>query len=48
MLEEQKDGEKSALNTGKMAVQAEKKIPAVPASHSTNWRDEEELVDYEP
>jgi hypothetical protein len=39
---------KSALNTGKTAVQAEKKIPAVPAtSHSTNWRDEEELVDYE-
>jgi hypothetical protein len=38
----------SHLNTGKTAVQAEKKIPAVPASHSTSWRDEEELVDYEP
>ncbi len=39
---------KRALNTGKTAVQAEKKIPAVTASHSTSWRDEEELVDYEP
>jgi hypothetical protein len=39
---------KSALNTEKTEVQAEKKIPAVPASHSTNWRDAEELVDYEP
>jgi hypothetical protein len=47
LLEEQKDGEESHLNTGKTAAQAEKKIPAVPASHSTSWRDEEELVDYE-
>jgi hypothetical protein len=39
---------KSALNTGKTAVQAEKKTAAVPASQSTSWRDEEELVDYEP
>ncbi len=39
---------KSALNTGKMAVQAEKKTPAAPASQSTSWRDEEELVAYEP
>jgi hypothetical protein len=39
---------KSALITGKTAVQAEKKTPAVPASQSTSWRDEEELVDYEP
>jgi hypothetical protein len=38
----------SALNTGKTAIQAEKKTPAVPASQSTSWRDEEELVDYEP
>ncbi len=38
---------KSALNTAKTAAQAEKKIPAVLASHSTSWRDEEELVDYE-
>ncbi len=37
---------KSVLNTAKTA-QAEKKIPAVPAGHSTGWRDEEELVDYE-
>jgi hypothetical protein len=41
---------KSHLNTGKTAAQAEKKIPAVQqaASQSTSWRDEEELVDYEP
>jgi hypothetical protein len=39
---------KSALNTGKTAVQAEKKTSAVPASQPTNWHDEEELVDYEP
>ncbi len=38
---------KSALNIVKTAAQAEKKIPAVPAGHSTSWRDEEELVDYE-
>jgi hypothetical protein len=43
-----KMAKKSALNTRKTAVQAEKKIPAVPASYSTSWRDEEELVDYEP
>jgi hypothetical protein len=43
-----KMAKKSHLNTGKTAVQAEKKNPAVPASHSTSWRDEEELVDYEP
>ncbi len=39
---------KSHQNTGKTAGQAEKKAPAVPASYSTSWRDEEELVDYEP
>jgi hypothetical protein len=39
---------KSYLNTGKPAGQAEKKVPAVPTSYSTSWRDEEELVDYEP
>jgi hypothetical protein len=39
-----KMAKKSHLNTGKTAVQAEKKIPAVPASHSTSWRDEEERV----
>ncbi len=38
---------KSVLNTAKTAAQAEKKIPAVPDSHSTSWRDEEELIDYE-
>jgi hypothetical protein len=38
---------KSHLNTAKTAPQAEKKIPAVLASHSTRWRDEEDLVDYE-
>jgi hypothetical protein len=38
---------KSALKTGKTAAQAEKKTPAVPSSQPTNWRDEEELVDYE-
>ncbi len=43
-----KMAKKSHLNTGKTAVQAEKKAPAVPASQSTSWRDEEELVDYEP
>ncbi len=39
---------KSLLNTGKPTEQAEKKVPAIPISISTNWRDEEELVDYEP
>jgi hypothetical protein len=43
-----KMAKKSHLNTAKTAAQAEKKIPAVPASHPTSWRDEEELVDYEP
>jgi hypothetical protein len=43
-----KMAKKSAINTRKTAVQAEKKIPAVPASYSTSWWDEEELVDYEP
>jgi hypothetical protein len=38
---------KSFLNTGKPAGQAEKKVPAVPTSYSTGWREEEELVDYE-
>ncbi len=42
-----KMAKKSALNTRKTAVQAEKKIPAVLASYSTSWREEEELVDYE-
>ncbi len=32
----------------KPAEQAEKKAPAVPTNVSTSWRDEEELVDYEP
>ncbi len=36
---------KSYLNTGKPAGQAEKKALEVPASYSTSWRDEEELVD---
>ncbi len=35
---------KSFLNTGKPAGQAEKKVPAVPTSYSTSWREEEELV----
>ncbi len=39
---------KSLLNTGKPAGLAEKKVPAVPTSYSTSWREEEELVDYEP
>jgi hypothetical protein len=39
---------KSHFNTGKTAVQAEKKTPAVRASQSASWRDEEELVDYKP
>jgi hypothetical protein len=42
-----KMAKKSALNTAKTAAQAEKKILAVPTSHPTSWRDEEELVDYE-
>ncbi len=43
-----KMAKKSALNTAKTAAQAEKKIPAVPVSLPTSWRDEEEQVDYEP
>jgi hypothetical protein len=43
-----KMAKKRHLNTGKPAEQAEKKTPAVPANYSTSWRDEEELVDYEP
>ncbi len=42
------NGEESHLNTSKTAEQAEKKASAVPASYSTSWRDEEELVNYEP
>ncbi len=38
-----KMAKKSVLNTAKTAAQAEKKIPAVPAGHSTGWRDKEEL-----
>ncbi len=33
----------SFLDTGKPAGQAEKKVPAVPTSYSTSWREEEEL-----
>jgi hypothetical protein len=43
-----KMAKKSVLNTGKPAGQAEKGVPAVPTSDITGWRDEEELVDYEP
>ncbi len=44
-----KMAKKSFLNTGKPArQQAEKKVPAVPTSYSTNWREEEELVGYGP
>jgi hypothetical protein len=43
-----KVAKKSHLNTGKPTEQAEKKVPAIPTSISTQWRDEEELVDYEP
>jgi hypothetical protein len=42
-----KVAKKSHLNTGKPMEQAEKKVPAIPTSISTNGRDEEELVDYE-
>ncbi len=43
-----KVAKKSPLNTGKPTKQAEKRVPAIPISISTNWRDEEKLVDYEP
>ncbi len=43
-----KVAKKSRLNTDKPTEQAEKKVPAIPTSISTHWRDEEELVDYEP
>jgi hypothetical protein len=43
-----KIAKKSFLNAGKPAGQAEKKVPAVPTSYSTSWREEEELVNYEP
>ncbi len=43
-----KVAKKSHLNTGKPTEQAKKKVPVIPTSISTNWRDEEELVDYEP
>jgi hypothetical protein len=36
------------MSTGKPAEQAEKKAPAVLSNVSTSWREEEELVDYEP
>ncbi len=39
---------KSHINSGRPTGQAEKKIPAVPTSYSTGYRDEEDLVDYEP
>jgi hypothetical protein len=39
---------KSVLNKGKPAGQAEKQVPTVSTSNLTFWRDEEELVDYEP
>jgi hypothetical protein len=43
-----KMAKKSLLNTSKPTEQAEKRVPAIPISISTNWRDEEERVDYEP
>jgi hypothetical protein len=43
-----KVAKKSHLNTGKPTEQSEKKVPAIPTSYATHWRDEEELVDYEP
>jgi hypothetical protein len=43
-----KVAKKSLMSTGKPAEQAEKKAPAVLSNVSTSWREEEELVDYEP
>jgi hypothetical protein len=39
---------KSLMSTGKLAEQAEENAPAVLSNVSTSWREEEELVDYEP
>jgi hypothetical protein len=43
-----KVAKRSLLNTGKPTEQAEKRVPAIPISISTNLRDKEGLVDYEP
>jgi hypothetical protein len=35
------------MNTSKPKRQAEKRVTAIPVNVSTDWREEEELVDYE-
>ena len=42
-----KVAKKSLMNTSKPKGQAEKRVPAVPVNISTDWREEEERVDYE-
>jgi hypothetical protein len=39
---------KSMLSRGQPANRAKKSVPVLPTGNSTSWRDEEELVDYEP
>ena len=43
-----KVAKKSLLYTGKPTKQAEKSVPAIPINISSGWREEEELLDYEP
>ncbi len=43
-----KVAKKSLINTSKPKGQVEKRVPAVPINISTNWRDEEERVGYDP
>ncbi len=43
-----KMAKKSHLNSGRPTGQAENNVPAVPTSYSSGYRDEEDLVDYEP
>ncbi len=42
-----KVAKKSLMNTSKPKEQAKKRLPAIPVNVSTDWREEEELVDYE-
>ncbi len=44
----QEKAKKTIFGEGQSAGRAAKPVPAVPTGDYTSWRDEKELVDYEP
>jgi hypothetical protein len=43
-----KKTKKASAGARRSSAREEKQVPTVPTSNLTSWRDEEELVDYEP